>query len=104
MITALPHFLDKGIYLEDSDALLGWNSSRSVLIQIAQPQTKELPGGRAGLLWCNRRDFPPRFPGAADIEHTSVAATGSNHKQNTALFSSIFAHLIIPDRIAFHFK
>ena len=50
----LPHLLDKGIYLEDSEILLDWNSSREVLLQLSQPQTEELPGNRQGILWSNR--------------------------------------------------
>ena len=55
MKTNLPNFLDKGIYLEDGDILLDWNSSREVLLQLSQPQIEEQPSGRLGMLWRNRR-------------------------------------------------
>lgn len=53
--SSIPGFLDRGIYLEDSDILLEWNSSRDVLLQLSQPQSEEQAGGRQGILWSNRR-------------------------------------------------
>jgi len=51
----LPGLLDRGIYLEDSDVLLDWNSSRELLRQLATPRETEEPGNRLGLVWRNRR-------------------------------------------------
>jgi hypothetical protein len=55
MNSVLPCSLDKGIYLDDSDTLLAWNSSRDDLLNLASPQTMEQKAHRLALAWRNRR-------------------------------------------------
>jgi hypothetical protein len=55
MNNSLAYRLEEGILLEDGDVLLGWNCSRDVLLKESRPETEELPAGRLGLLWRNRR-------------------------------------------------